>query len=243
MFVIASGLNGPLPSRPARSGRSGRRRARSACSKSRSCRAPRGRWRSSSCVLLPKTSSGWVPSGRIAHSVWPKSAPLSRYSERVQMIRPSRITDGRPLAQVGVRQRPDVAAVGVHAEQHERLRPPAEEAALAARRDEGQPAVGQRAGIVVVERPVGQLPQAAAVGLHRHQVVVGMLRPCPTAGRRSRSSGRRSRPSGRGRCPAPASNSMRRPWPRPAPSRPSCRGISSTQTPPPGRHCESKMSL
>ena len=45
-------------------------------------------------IVLPKTSSGWVPSGRMRQSVWLKSAPLSMYSERVQRIRPSRVTEG-----------------------------------------------------------------------------------------------------------------------------------------------------
>ncbi len=63
----------------------------------------------------------------------------------------------RPFAQVGERERPDVLAVGIHAEEHEGLRTPAEEAGAAAGRNEGQPAVGQGAGVIVVERPVGQL--------------------------------------------------------------------------------------
>ena len=77
-----------------------------------------------------------------------------------------------PLAQVGMGKTPQVRAVGVHAVQHVGLRPPAEEADLAPRGDEGQAAVGQGHRVEIVERPVGQLPQAGAVGCHRVHVPV-----------------------------------------------------------------------
>ena len=77
------------------------------------------------------------------------------------------------------------AAGRVHAEQHERLRPPAEEARLAARRDERQPAVRQRTRIVIVKRSVSELAQPAAVGVDREPVKICLLYTSDAADERS----------------------------------------------------------
>ena len=150
----------------------------------------------------------------------------------------------RPFAQVGKRQRPDVLPVGIHAKEHEGLRTPAEEAAAAACRDEGQPAVGQRAGVIVVERPMRQFLSLAPVHVDRpsgaNSNPVRTSDAC-WAGRRSRPAGRRNRPRGRGRCRACVEE---RDELRLAGFQAARHARDSrTQIPPPGRNCESRMSL
>jgi len=69
-------------------------------------------------------------------------------------------------------KRPNIAAVGIHAKEHERLWPPTEKPGTAARADECQAPVRQRTREVVVKRPLGELYRIAPVGVHPIQMII-----------------------------------------------------------------------
>ena len=89
-------------------------------------------------------------------------------------MRPSGRTQGVLSCSRLADRAPQVPAVGVAAPDVAHLGEPAVDPAVGPGGDEHDAAVGQPAGLVVVVRPVGDLPQAGAIGVDRvEQVVLG----------------------------------------------------------------------